>query len=401
MAITISWYPSSDPTIITYLLQSAPAQSGPYSTIASITANVLNTSAFNPLTGQYFYLDGAGTNATWYRLAQVNNLSVQGPWSPSFQPGTNPTPSQVAYSTQQLLASIKSTGRLPKTGSKQFADSDLLTFATEELRSTILPKIISIRKDYYNGYVDFDSTVKDPNDPRGFTYGPFPLPYRAIGSDPKCLYLVMPDGNPAELARLEEEDLPYQGYGFYIRNNNISVLLNNGNLTQYLRVSYYLRPNQLVTVDQVAFVAAFSQSAATITLSNVPVGFTAYAGTYDIIKSGPSFDLRAFDLSGSLSGNVISFPAGVLPLDLAVGDQVSLSDQSAIVQLPVEFHPALVRAVVVRCMDALGDVPAMQRSEAKLEVLMDTALSLIKNRITGNPATILAINGPYKRGGYY
>ena len=289
---------------------------------------------------------------------------------------------------------------LPKSGRKQFSDSDLLLFATEELRSTILPQIIKVRKDYYNGYVDFPSTVKDPSDPRGYTYGPFPLPYRAIGSDPKCLYLVMSDGNPAEIARLEEEDLPYQGYGFYIRNNNISILLNNGNFTQYLRVSYYLRPNQLVTVDQVAFVAAFSQTAATITLTSVPSAFTATAGTYDIVKSGPSFDLRAFDLSGSLSGNIISFPAGVLPPDLALGDQVSLSDQSAIVQLPVEFQPALTRAVLARCMDSLGDTAAQQRSEAKMGQLLDTALGLIKNRVSGNPATIVAINGPYKRGGW-
>jgi hypothetical protein len=325
-------------------------------------------------------------------------MGNQGPWSPSFQAGTNAAPSQIAYSTAQLLKSARIRAALPKSSRKTFSDDDLLLMATEEMRSIIVPRIIELRKDFYNGFTDFNSAIKDPTDPRGWTYGPFPMPYRAIGSDPKCIYLINVTGDPVELPAIQEEDLPYQGYGFYLRNNNISFLLSTGNFSGSIRVSYFCRPNQLVTVDRVGFVQGFT--ATTIALTNIPLAFTTALNTYDIIKSGPSFDTRAYDLAATLTGSTLTFPAGTLPADLAVGDQVSISDESAIVQLPVEFHPALAEALAARVLRSLGDAKGYSESKQAAGELLDTGLGLVKNRVAGNPQTILAVNGPYRRGGW-
>ncbi len=397
MSNTVTWQPSTDPLIYSYVVQSASVFTGPYTTIATIVHSLTNPAVYNSVLGVFYYVDNAGTLTTWYRLAAVDTLAQQSPWSAPFQPGTNLPATAKPYTTDSLLANAKLRGMIPTASGKTFAPSDFLSFATDEMRTTIVPAIMAERQDYYSSYVDFPANVLDPGDPNGQTLGPFQMPYRAIGSDPKLVQLIDASSRPVEIGRIQPEDLPFHSFGWYFRNNLISVRTNVGSSWKSVRLWFYLRTNQLTTTDQVAYVQTFDANAKTVTLNTVPTSFAA-AANYDLLKSQPTFDTLAYDQAATLSGGVLTFSAA-LPTNLSLGDQVSLADQSAVIQLPVEFHACLAQAVVCRCLEALGDREGLTAAQTKFKSMMEGAVKLIANRAAGNPVVVFNAHAPIRR--YY
>lgn len=301
----------------------------------------------------------------------------------------------MAYTTDLLVAAIKLRGMIPTAAGKTFTPEDFLSLASDEMRSVIVPAILSVRQDYYLWKQDF-APVQDPADPTGRTLGPFQMPYRAIGTDPKLVQLLDSSGRPTEIGRVQIEDLPYCGFGHYFVNNKISVATNAGAAWSAVRVWYFLRTNALVTTDRVAAVTGFNLTAKTATVAAVPTAWGAGPVSLDIVKYRPGFDTLAFDAAASIAGTTLTFSAA-LPADLAVGDQLSLSDESAVVQVPVEFQACLAQAVVCRCLEAIGDREGLAAADVKFQKMMAGAVKLIMNRDAGNPTTILAIHSPIRR----
>lgn len=87
MSTRVTWQPSSDPAIYSYVLD--------YSTDGAVTWANLDTIVDAPRDGTnanydvtnavFFYTHAAGTATTWYRLAAVDTLAQQSAWSAAFQ----------------------------------------------------------------------------------------------------------------------------------------------------------------------------------------------------------------------------------------------------------------------------------------------------------------------------
>ena len=93
MSNRVTWQPSTDPAIFSYVLQSSP-DTLVWTTIATVidAPRTIANANYDVTNAVFFYTDGAGTAYTWYRLAAVDTLAQQSAWSPAFQPIGSPVP---------------------------------------------------------------------------------------------------------------------------------------------------------------------------------------------------------------------------------------------------------------------------------------------------------------------
>ena len=86
MSNRVTWQPSSDAAIYSYVLQeSADAVTwAALATIVDAPRSALNAN-YDVTNAVFFYTHAAGTATTWYRLAAVDTLAQQSGWSPAFQ----------------------------------------------------------------------------------------------------------------------------------------------------------------------------------------------------------------------------------------------------------------------------------------------------------------------------
>ena len=74
MSIQITWSPNPESDIASYIVQSAPATTGPWTTAGTVAGTV------------YAFTDPGGTASTYYRLIAVDTLSNQSTPSAPFLP---------------------------------------------------------------------------------------------------------------------------------------------------------------------------------------------------------------------------------------------------------------------------------------------------------------------------
>lgn len=383
MSNRVIWTPSTDINISHYLVQTAGSAGGPWTQIASITHNLSDLFVYDPTSRVFFYNHTAGLVTDWYRLAAVDSSAQQSPWSTPFQAGTPLVSPLYSGTTTELIDSVKRRGTIP-TSQTTFTPDDFLALGTEEMRSNLVPAIISVREDFFTSWADY---------PTSMAY--FQIPYRAVGSKLRRVCYVDASGYEIDVPRIQLEDQVHASYGFTVRANRV-YLTNPNSQAQYptLRMYYYIRSNKLVPVANTAQISAFDTATKTVTLDSVPDNFLAQA-SYDLVKANPGYDCMSIDNPGTLAGGTISF-LNDLPEDLDIGDVVCLSGESCMVQLPVEFHPVLAQAVVVKCLEAQADMEGFKAASAKLAELFQTATSLITNRSEGNPEVIIPIYSPWR-----
>jgi hypothetical protein len=74
MANRVYWAPSTDANIYSYLLETAAAEAGPWSTLTTILHSE-STDATKYANGRFFYDHVAGTSTTWYRVTAIDSLA--------------------------------------------------------------------------------------------------------------------------------------------------------------------------------------------------------------------------------------------------------------------------------------------------------------------------------------
>jgi hypothetical protein len=83
--IHVTWPPSGDPTTASYKLQSSP-DAASWVDLATVLNNQANPALYDATEGVFYYDDAGGSDATWYRIATISTLAVQGAWSEPMQP---------------------------------------------------------------------------------------------------------------------------------------------------------------------------------------------------------------------------------------------------------------------------------------------------------------------------
>lgn len=292
--------------------------------------------------------------------------------------------------SEDLITSVRNRGMLPLSDTT-LTTGTLLTFATEEMQSDLVPAVKSVREDFYTSYRDYPPPADDSVE--------LPIPSRAIGNSIRNVHLYISPGQVSDVPRRQLEEISKLNLGYYVMNNGIRLLNRFSLAANSVRVYFYLRPASLVPSDQAARVVSVSGS--TLTLDSVPAGFTSGA-LYDVVQSRSPFGTLVWDATGTISGNVLTLSSGYQsPGDalsglsaVQAGDAVSLAGQTPVVQLPLELQPALSQATVCRCLEAIGDREGLAAAYTRYQQMRKIGLDLIGNRADTSPNFIVPSYSP-------
>ncbi len=300
-----------------------------------------------------------------------------------------------AWDTTALLASIRRRCGAPASPGTGTTDLDLLAKADEELRTGLLPTMLAVREEFYTWPPSDDASYDLPLVPGRVEY---PIPSRAIGGKLRDVVLVDSSISPPRLISLDEfrpEDLPGRSrtpgkpYAFLLRGNTVAVVpappASVANLT--LRLSYHMRPSQLVASVPLMVVTGIDYNANQVA---VAASSNRVAGdTMDFVKGRPHFDTLAIDYAlVDVTGSTYTFDA--LPLGLVSGDYVCLGETVPVPQLPVELHPVLAQRVANSVLADLGATERLADGVRQLERLEAAAAVLLTPRVEGEVEVIIS-----------
>ena len=187
MSNRITWLPSSDPNIAHYDLFSGTVQTGPWGFITGVVHDVTGSS-FSGST--FFYVDPAGTSATWYRLDAVDTFALTGTsvfpaspaptsggnaiaWEPSLDPTITPYGSYIIEAARQVSGPWFVLAQVPAAQLGEHYLSGVNRFVYRDLQNP------------YNTWyhiidVDNNGHLNRPSDP----FMTHEMPYFVAGSTP-------------------------------------------------------------------------------------------------------------------------------------------------------------------------------------------------------------------------
>lgn len=310
--------------------------------------------------------------------------------------------------SDSLIESIKRRGSIP-TSQSTFEDTDFLAFANEEMDIGLVPSVLQYHEEYF---------VYEAEAPLTASTSRYAIPERAIGTKIRTVHYQDSNDNLYEMSRISPDDVAFyqQSSGnyyshYYIQNNHIVLTPDVGAAPSgSLRITYYLRPNRLVSEDSVGIITAIATTTITIdsvvttvkslTLSRMPSAFSTTAPC-DLLEARGGHRTKAMDvspLSIDATAKKAYFTPGDMPSDLVVGDHVALAGECIIPQLPDDLHSVLAQRVIARCVEALGDTEGLKAANVKLVEMETKTAGLIDNRSEGNPLKVVNLRGAFRQG---
>lgn len=282
-----------------------------------------------------------------------------------------------------------------------FTCCDILDIMNEEMGIHILPMVLRAHEEYYVIDEDLIMTSCEIR---------YKIPYRSVGNKLRDVQFVDNAGTQYEMTRVSLEDRSdYQGsytnskfLAFYLQNDDV-VLMQNQSANGNLRMSYYLRPNDLVKDERGAVISDVCAGCCTttFTISPFPEHFSC-TSTFDFIQGRSPNKISGFDrtvCSFCSTAGTITFDNcqlktidlfGTTPraLSFTVGDYILKAEETIVPQLPLELLPILAQRTAIKMLEALGDIEGMKMAQNELERMEYNAMTLIDNRVEGAPQKI-------------
>lgn len=280
----------------------------------------------------------------------------------------------INYTTLDLITAVQRIAHVPQA-QVTFQPADFLALADSAMLTMIAPEIVSVREGYWTTHTDFPIT-------NGTAVNQFAIPSLALGSALIEIKLLIGD-TYLPIDRIEISELvsqiftPRPNFGMWIEDNMINVLPNGG-ITGSARLWYSRMPSQLVLPTACAQITAISGD--TLSIASLPLTFQTTT-ELDVVSSTPGFNVIVKDtLPLSLASNQIVFPTGTVPSRTKVGDYVSLSGQSCVVQCPREWIACLEQATACKIYESQGYLQKLKAAEATFAKMVQKTLSLISPR---------------------
>lgn len=297
----------------------------------------------------------------------------------------------MAYTTDRLLDSIRRGITMP-SNQVRFDDDDLLALADEETEAVILPMLLGIRQDFL---------VKQKDVPLVAEQARYKIPYRAVGRKLRDLKLANSDGVVIRnIPLIDQKDrntytpeVSGDPRAYTIEGEYVVMLPTPAEANQSLQMFYELAPSRLVATDQAGTITNIDTGTGIVTISAEVSDFVT-GDTMDFVDGKTGNSVLAEDVvNTNVATTAITFDTDDLPDSLAVGDYVTQSDESPVVQLPEELIQSLVQAVICRIMESQGDIEMLERGVARLEKKLKAAAALLTPRVESSQKVIVNRNG--------
>lgn len=304
-----------------------------------------------------------------------------------------------SFTTDTLINSVKVRASIP-SAQVTFTDADFIQFANEEISLELVPLILKARQEFYVTTSDIQLVAETTR---------YSIPYRSIGTKIRTLFHADANGNLTKLTRIEPElreefgnsdNVSNDPFAFYMEGNDIVLCNPINDVNGSLRVSFYMRPNELVEENRVGIITAINTATGTLTISgSVPSNITV--GSYiDLVEARPGHKLKDYDLlvtAVNTATRTVSVGANNLPTNLIVGDHCCTAGETKIPQIPADLHVVLAQTVACRVLESIGDEAGLKSAERKLDRMVANTLTIISDRTEGNPKKILNTNSPLWR----
>lgn len=289
----------------------------------------------------------------------------------------------MAYTTTEFLDNVKTRASVP-TSQSTFTVARILSLADAELRAYIMPLFLRARE-YYLAY-DYQTNVTSD--------GLYPVPTRAIGAKLIDAYLI--DGESKQnLTWLTEDELmrldqSVRGIpGIFIKRNTVNLIPPTSHGFSQIRLVYNIRPGSFIATTSAAQITGVNTGTNTLTFASgtIPSTYTT-SMTFDMIQAQPHFDALAIDqTASSITTTTMVFSS--LPTLLAVGDWVSLANQSPIIQVPVEVQPLLEQKVAATLLRSQGDMESYKAAKEEVDEMKKDTQAVYLPRIEKSGKKIL------------
>jgi len=294
-----------------------------------------------------------------------------------------------------LIRSIRRRGFIPRDQST-FSDEDFLEMATEEINIGLMEQIIEARGDYLVVFKDV---------PIIGTITEYSIPSRAHGNKLRAVCIVDSSGKLVnELTQIQLDQPADTGTvnSFFMRNNKVVLNQASSHNGEYIRMSFYIRPNKLVVTNRAATIATIGDGVAVdlvtatkiLSFATLPTHFTSSI-KYDITGAESPNKIMHYGLTANsinLLTKTISFIATDVP-DMSAGDFITLAEETIVPNVPTEYHPVIAQRVAVACLEAMGDEQNKVSAERKLLQMEKSVLKIVTNRVEGSPKKIRQRNG--------
>lgn len=195
-------------------------------------------------------------------------------------------------STKKLIESVSLRASIPST-QNTFQEKDFLYFINEEIDLGVVPHILMYHEDYflYTEEIAIEVGVNR-----------YSIPNRAIGNKLRDI-TYNDNGSFFEMTRISVEDLA-DGYNSFSQNSNLRAFYIEGDeivvpsslVTGSLKVSYYIRPNSMVSEDDVCAITNVNRNNGLVTIDKYSEKFLNIT-TFDITSSKSSFKLISKEIS--------------------------------------------------------------------------------------------------------
>lgn len=270
------------------------------------------------------------------------------------------------YDTTELVALMQRRGLVP-ANQGTFSTAEFLLDASAQLEAGFIPLLVQANKDYGVYAKDYAITAGQAR---------YDVPSRSSMMGLRDIFVVATDGTvgpalverkPEELSRLGLNTLTTgEPEFYYLEHNEIVLYPIPSATTGTLRVKYCMKPSRMVLPATVAIIATKpSVNSVTVAAANGIVS----TNVVDIVRAVPGFDLLDQDLTVTVAaGPPITFTfSASYSSRVAVGDQVCLARESAVPQIPAEFHLPLALVGIGPHLRALGNKKLADdlRDEAK------------------------------------
>lgn len=264
-----------------------------------------------------------------------------------------------------------------------FTEAEILTIASEELRSLIIPSLYSLNEEY-GVYYKTITCVNGQSE--------YDIPEQAYQNTIREVQLVIGD----QVYDLERTNLEKTRVGtltgrpcaFYLRSNRIVLHPTPTSSDWSIKVWFQLTPPQLVPASETAVITAIDTALKRVSFSSIPTDWVT-GDRFDMICKKAGHVHKAIDFTSTLvSGTDIDFSE--LPSDLVVGDYVSITGESSLINLPYAMIPVLAQFTAGALLEYAGQDGA-DKAVGKATQLLEKALKNLTPRVKGEVQFIQSV----------
>lgn len=307
----------------------------------------------------------------------------------------------LTYTTEQMIASVLLRARIPNTQADGTADDDIVRWLNEQLWLEVAPWLVGIREDY------FVLTEQIPAVPNQSHYR---IPVRAYGNKLREVKWRGSGDNPeddVDLSYITRENLNrynrfYQTsepIGFFFENVDLVLVPERFGSDGSLILSYFFRPGDLVKTDRYAVITNIVGNV--VTVDSAPAAFTTSL-KYDIHSPESGAEVKTWDIVPSLiAANDFTFALADINGSkfgrkaIAVGDYLVEQKTAAIPAIPRDLHPLLAQSAAAAILHATGFVEEAREAERRLKEMYAVALDAFKERVEGEPESVVNLDSPW------